>query len=58
MLKVFGRLKPHLRKINIVSGLVLAGFGVLMVTGRVGDLSTLIVRWFESVPFLRDLSSI
>ncbi len=58
LLKVFGRLKPHLRTINIVSGLVLAGFGVLMVTGRVGELSTLIVRWFEAVPFLRDLSSI
>ncbi len=56
--KLFGRLKPHLRTINIVSGLVLAGFGVLMLTGRVGDLSTLIVRWFEAVPFLRDLSSI
>lgn len=58
LFKLFGRLKPHLRKINIASGLVLAAFGVLMVTGRVGDLSALIVRWFESVPFLRDLSSI
>ncbi len=56
--KMFGRLKPHLRTINIVSGLILAGFGVLMVTGRVGDLSAMIVRWFESVPFLRDLASI
>jgi len=58
LFKLFGRLRPHLRKVNVVSGLVLAGFGVLMITGRVGDLSTLIVRWFESVPFLRDLSSI
>ncbi|MEX1038710.1 MAG: cytochrome c biogenesis CcdA family protein [Acidimicrobiia bacterium] len=58
LFKLFGKLKPYLRRINIASGLVLAGFGVLMVTGRVGDLSALIVRWFESVPFLRDLSSV
>jgi cytochrome c-type biogenesis protein len=56
--KVFGRLKPYLRGINIASGLLLAGFGVLMLTGNVGDISNAIVNWFESVPWLRDLSSI
>ena len=58
LFKLFGRLKPYLRGINIASGVVLASFGVLMVTGRVGDLSVLIVRFFDSVPFLRDLSTI
>jgi cytochrome c-type biogenesis protein len=58
LFKVFGKLKPYLRGINIASGLVLASFGVLMVTGRVGDLSVVIVRFFDSVPFLRDLSRI
>jgi len=58
LFKLFGKLKPYLRGINIVSGLVLASFGVLMVTGRVGDLSVVIVRFFDSVPFLRDLSRI
>jgi cytochrome c-type biogenesis protein len=58
LFKLFGKLKPYLRGINIASGLVLASFGVLMVTGRVGDLSVVIVRFFDSVPFLRDLSRI
>lgn len=58
LLKVFGRLKPYLRSINIASGLLLAAFGVLMLTGNVGDISTAIVNWFDSVPFLRNLSSV
>jgi cytochrome c-type biogenesis protein len=56
--KVFGRLKPYLRTINIVSGLLLASFGVLMFTGNVGAISAAIVNWFDSVPFLRNLSSV
>lgn len=58
LLKVFGKLKPYLRGVNIASGLLLAAFGVLMVTGNVGDISAVIVRWFDSVPFLRKLSSV
>jgi cytochrome c-type biogenesis protein len=58
LFKLFGRLKPYLRGINIASGVVLASFGVLMVTGRVGDLSVIIVRFFDSVPFLRELSRV
>ena len=58
LFKVFGRLKPYLRGINIASGLILAGFGVLMVTGSVGDISAVIVRWFDSVPFLRELARV
>ncbi|MDH3463106.1 MAG: cytochrome c biogenesis CcdA family protein [Acidimicrobiia bacterium] len=58
LFKVFGRLKPYLRGINIASGLLLAAFGVLMLTGNVGDISAAIVRFFESVPFLRNLSSV
>lgn len=56
--KVFGRLKPYLRGINIASGLLLAAFGVLMVTGSVGSISNAIVSWFDSIPFLRNLSSV
>lgn len=58
LFKVFGRLKPYLRGINIASGLLLAAFGVVMVTGNVGNISSAIVNWFESVPFLRELSSV
>ncbi|HJQ92300.1 MAG TPA: hypothetical protein VJ950_11370, partial [Acidimicrobiia bacterium] len=58
LFKLFGRLKPHLRPINIVSGVLLTLFGVLMLTGNVGTLST----WFSdvllSIPFLRDLATI
>ncbi len=56
--KVFGRLKPYLRGINIASGVILAAFGVLMVTGNIGDISAAIVSWFDSVPILRNLSSV
>jgi cytochrome c-type biogenesis protein len=58
LFKVFGKLKPYLRGINIASGLLLAAFGVLMLTGNVGDISAAIVRFFDSVPFLRNLSSV
>ena len=58
LFKLFGRLKPYLRPINIASGVFLTLFGVLMLTGNVGTLST----WFSdvllSIPFLRDLATI
>ncbi len=56
--KSFGRLKPYLKPINIVSGVLLSLFGVLMLTNSLGDLSAWFVRVFDSVPFLRDLSSV
>ncbi len=40
---VFGWLRRHLRPITVVSGALLAVFGVLMVTGRLIDLN----RWFQ-----------
>lgn len=56
--KFFGRLKPYLKPINIASGVFLALFGVLMVTNSLGDVSAWFVRFFDSVPFLRDLASV
>jgi cytochrome c-type biogenesis protein len=58
LFKVFGRLKPYLRPINIVSGVLLALFGVLMVTNSVDTLSRWFVQFFDSVPFLRELSDV
>lgn len=56
--KAFGRLKPYLKPINIASGVLLALFGVVMVTGQLDALS----RWFTdiitSVPFLEDLATV
>ncbi len=58
MFKVFGRLKRHARAITVASGLLLAGFGVIMVTGHLDTLA----RWFTnillSIPWLEELATI
>lgn len=58
LFKLFGRLKPYLRPINIVSGALLALFGVVMVSGQLNVMS----RWFtdiiSSIPFLEDLATV
>lgn len=41
----FNWVKRYLTQITVVSGLLLAGFGVLMVTGRITDLSA----WFSEL---------
>lgn len=58
LFKFFGKLKPYLRPINIASGVFLTLFGVVMLTGNIGVLSSWFVRLFESVPFLRNLASV
>ncbi len=58
MFKFFGRLKPYLRPINIASGVFLTLFGVVMLTGRLGDLSAWFVQLFDAIPFLEDLASV
>lgn len=47
--KLFTRLKAvskHLRTINIVSGLLMIGFGYLFITGRIVELSNAITEFF------------
>jgi len=58
LFKFFGRLKPYLRGINIASGVFLTLFGIVMLTGNLGTLSSWFVQIFDSVPFLRDLASV
>ena len=58
LFKVFGKLKPYLRPINIASGLLLAGFGVVMVTGSLGDVSAWFQRTFYEIPFLREIADV
>lgn len=41
----FGWFKRHFTAITVTSGLLLAGFGLLMVTGRLVDLN----RWFQEI---------
>jgi cytochrome c-type biogenesis protein len=58
LFKFFGKLRPYLRPINIVSGVFLALFGVLMVAGGLGDLSAWFQRTFYSIPFLSELADV
>ncbi len=58
LFKVFGRLKPYLRPINIVSGILLALFGVVMVTGSLGDMSAWFQRTFYDIPFLQEIADV
>lgn len=58
LFKFFGRLKPYLKPINIVSGVLLALFGVVMVTNNLGQVSAWFVNLFDSVPFLRGLQDV
>jgi len=58
LFKFFGRLRPYLKTINIVSGVLLAAFGVLMLTNSLGDLSAWMQRIFFDIPFLRDLAEV
>lgn len=58
LFKFFGRLKPYLKRINIASGVFLALFGVVMLTGRLGDLSAWFVQIFDAIPFLKDLATV
>ncbi len=58
LFKVFGKLKPYLRPINVASGLFLALFGVVMLTGNLGNVSAWFSRIFISIPFLSDLANV
>lgn len=58
LFKFFGKLKPYLRGINIASGLLLAVFGVVMLTNNLGAMSRWFVNLFDAVPFLRGLADV
>lgn len=58
LFKLFGRLKPYLRPINIASGVLLAAFGFVMVTGSLGDISAWFQRTFYEIPFLREIADV
>jgi cytochrome c-type biogenesis protein len=58
LFKAFGRIKPHLRTINIVSGALLALFGVVMLTGALGDVASWFQRTFYEIPFLEELADV
>jgi cytochrome c-type biogenesis protein len=44
-MSAFSWLRSHLRSINVASGALLAGFGFLMITGRLNEISS----WFQEL---------
>jgi cytochrome c-type biogenesis protein len=58
LFKVFGRVRRHMRVITVVSGLLLAGFGVVMVTGNLSVLAAWFTDVLLSIPWLEDLATI
>ncbi|RLA88256.1 MAG: cytochrome c biogenesis protein CcdA [Deltaproteobacteria bacterium] len=47
-MRVFGKIKPHLRKVEIISGLLLIIVGILIFTDSFSKLSILFVKWFSA----------
>jgi cytochrome c-type biogenesis protein len=58
LFKVFGRFKRHMKAIMVASGLLLAGFGVVMVTGNLSVLAAWFTEVMLSVPWLEDLATV
>lgn len=58
LFRLLGRIKPHLRTINIASGVLLAVFGVVMLTGNLSRLSSFFSNIITSIPFLERLATV
>lgn len=56
--RLFTRLRRWLKPINIASGVALAAFGVVMLTGNLTAWSAWLSRVFVDVPFLEELARI
>ncbi len=54
----FAWLRRYLRPVNVASGLLLAGFGVLMITGEIVELSQFFSDVLTDIPGLRSLTTI
>ena len=46
---VFGWVKRHFRIINLVAGALLATFGVLLLTNRLGEVASRLQRWLDAL---------
>lgn len=56
--RVFHRLRPHLRTINVVAGIALAGFGLVMLTGNLNRIASFVSNVFFEIPLLDRLAQI
>ena len=48
VLKALGRFKPHFRKFEVASGILMIAVGVLIFTGNLQDLSSKLSRWLPT----------
>lgn len=58
MHRLFKKIRPHLKTINIASGALLAVFGLVMVTGNLNRLSSAVTNFITRIPILENLASI
>jgi cytochrome c-type biogenesis protein len=56
--RLFRKLRPYLKPINIVSGVLLTAFGVVMFTGNLTRLSAFFSELIVGIPFLENLAEI
>jgi cytochrome c-type biogenesis protein len=56
--RFYRRLGPYLRPINVVSGVLLTAFGVVMFTGNVSRLAAFFSDIIVGIPFLENLAQI
>jgi cytochrome c-type biogenesis protein len=56
--RAFRRLRPHLRTINVIAGIGLTAFGVVMVTGNLSRIAGVVTQVFVGIPLLEKLAQI
>lgn len=56
--RIFPRLRPYLRPINVLAGASLALFGLVMATGNLSRIATFVTNVFVQIPFLQNLAEI
>ncbi len=58
MHRLLKRIRPHLKTINIASGVLLAVFGLVMLTGNLSRISSAVTNVITRIPILENLASI
>jgi cytochrome c-type biogenesis protein len=56
--RLFKRIRPHLKTINVASGVLLAVFGLVMLTGNLNRISSAVTNVITKIPILENLASI
>ncbi|MDP3984700.1 MAG: cytochrome c biogenesis CcdA family protein, partial [Acidimicrobiia bacterium] len=56
--RLFRRLRPYLRPLNVAAGITLTAFGVVMLTGNLNRISSFVTEVMSGIPFLERLAQI